>query len=88
MDPWTGEKWDRQGSGNRSRTTTGATGQGKVGTDCARKSFGPPGMGQKHRRAVEAGRWDRRPGGRSLRDQAREGVEEAGAKRERINVDR
>ena len=62
--------------------------QGKEGTTRARNYFGPPGMGEKRRRAVAASWREHRPGGQSLRDRAREGWEEAGAKREESGVDR
>ena len=45
------------------------------------------GMGGKHRRVVASGRQERRPGGRSIRDRAREGWEGTGAKRERSGAD-
>ena len=52
-----------------------------------RNYFGPLRMGGKRIRAVVYVGQDFRPGGRLLRDQAREGGEEAGAKIERSSVD-
>ena len=65
----------------------GATRRGKLGTACMRNSFGTPGMGGKHRQAVEAGGRERRPGGRLICDQEREGGEEVGANIERSGVE-
>ena len=48
-----------------------------------RNSFGPPGMGEKRRQALAAGKRERCPGGRSLRDRTREGGGEVGAKIDR-----
>ena len=51
---------------------------------CARNYCGPPVTGGKHRQEVADGRRERRPGGKSLRDQAIEGGEKR-VKREREN---
>ena len=51
----------------------GASGRRKVGVARVRNSFGPPGMGEKRRRAVAVGGPGSRPGGQSLRDRLRGG---------------